>query len=114
MILFAYKIYVTNRKCYNLLRSMVCTLPHPSSLNKLSTKFSISSGLEQSSLHKEYLLQRALSLDPIERDVCLLIDEIHVSHQISYQGDKIEGTAAGNASVVEASTAQVSSLLVIL
>ena len=86
----------------------MCTLPHPSSLDRLSNKFSISSGIEQASLHREYLRQKAHSLNEKERDVCLLIDEIHVGHQVSYQGGCIEGVAVGNADVVKASTAQVS------
>ena len=106
--LISYKLYVTNKKSYNILRSTVLTLPHPSALDKLSAKFTISSGIHQSSTHKEFLRQRALSLKPHERNVCLLLDEIHISHQISYQGGRLEGAAANVEGVVEASTAQVS------
>ena len=106
LILTSFKLYITNKKTYNFLRSNVCTLPHPSALDKISAKFSMTAGVQQSTAHKEYLRLKASMLKDSEKDVCLLLDEIHISHQISYQAGRIEGTADN--SLVEASTAQVS------
>ena len=45
-----------------------------------------------SKAHKQYLRLKASMMKDSEKDVCLLLDEIHINHQISYQASRIEGT----------------------
>ena len=92
-LLWSFQIYSTNKKTYSLLRETYLTLPHPKHLSKLSAAFTMESGLKESPVHEEYLRQRSSNMAPHERTVMLLLDEIHVSHQVTYKGGKLEGTA---------------------
>ena len=105
-LLWAFKMFATAPRAYSLLRDSVLTLPHPSYLRKLSSVFQMKSGFTDSKCHEAYLRQRCLKMQEHERDVILMIDEIHISHQLSYKGGKFEGSAT-NCQVSEASTAQV-------
>lgn len=64
------------------------------------------SGLKEKSVHEEYLKQKCQNMNERERNVILMIDEIHVANKMAYKEGKLEGSAS-NSSLTEASTAQV-------
>lgn len=105
-LLWAFQVYASGSRSYRLLRQSFLTLPHPSYLKKLSSVFNIGSGIKDASVHEEYLNQKCKNMSEGERNVNLMIDEIHVAHHLSYKEGKLEGSAS-NCSVSEASTAQV-------
>jgi len=61
---------------YSRLRSVI-TLPHVSYIKRLSGVFSLSGGLDDSD-HAEYLKHKAQLMEPHERQVILLLDQIYV------------------------------------
>ena len=105
-LLFAFRLYSTSRKALDIARQSLLTLPHSSYLRKVSASFAMSSGLDISALHEEYLKKKIDSMEPAQRDVNLMLDEIHITGQMSYRGGKLEG-AAVNKDGSEATTAQV-------
>eukprot|EP00745_Piridium_sociabile_P000858 TRINITY_DN1054_c0_g1_i10.p1 TRINITY_DN1054_c0_g1~~TRINITY_DN1054_c0_g1_i10.p1 ORF type:complete len:707 (+),score=149.43 TRINITY_DN1054_c0_g1_i10:209-2329(+) len=105
-LLWAFQICASTSTVYSLLRNTLLTLPHTSYLRRLVSAFSIKSGLKDSGVHEEYLKQKCQNLNEGERTVILMLDEIHVSNQMSYKQGKLEG-AASNCTVGEANTAQV-------
>ena len=105
MLLWSFHIYTANKKAYNLLRDTAMTLPHASYLQRISSVFSVDSGLG-SETQEAYLREKCKNLDQREKTVILMLDEIHVAHQMSYKDGKLEG-AATDCSRSQASTAQV-------
>lgn len=79
---------------------------HPSYLKRLASAFNITSGLTDITGHEEYLRQKCQKMSEGERNVVVMLDEIHISHQLSYKGGKLVGSASNDPST-EASTAQV-------
>lgn len=105
-LLWAFQIFATARQTYSMLRNTLLTLPHTSYLKRLASAFNIGSGLKDAVVHEQYLKQKCQNMTEGERNVVLMLDEIHVAHQMSYKEGKLEGSAS-NCSVGEASTAQV-------
>ena len=65
------------------------TLPHTSYLKRLVSAFGIGSGLTDTDVHEEYLTQKCQKLNEGERNVVLMLDEIHVANQLSYKQGKL-------------------------
>ena len=105
-LLFAFRLFSTSRKALDIVRQEFLTLPHSAYLRKISTSFGIKSGLDISACHEEYLQKKLSSLEPAQREVNLMLDEIHITGQLSYREGKLEGAAA-NTEGSEATTAQV-------
>lgn len=105
-LLWAFRIFSAAPQTYLMMRNTVLTLPHPSYLKRLSSSFQINSGFQDGAIHQTYLQKKCQNLSEMERYVILMVDEIHVAHQMSYKAGKLEGSAS-NGSVAEASTAQV-------
>ena len=106
VMLWAFQVFASSPTTYSLLRSTLLTLPHTSYLKRLVSAFGIGSGLTDTDVHEEYLKQKCQKLNEGERNVVLMLDEIHVANQLSYKQGKLEGSAS-NCDVSEASTAQV-------
>jgi hypothetical protein len=92
-LLWAFQICASTSTVYSLLRNTLLTLPHTSYLKRLVSAFSIKSGMKDSGVHEEYLKQKCQNLNEGERNVILMLDEIHVSNQMSYKQGKLEGAA---------------------
>ena len=75
-LLIAFRFFAISASVYSRLRS-VLTLPHVSYIKRLSSVFSLSGGLDESD-HAQYLKHKAELMDPHERQVILLLDEIYV------------------------------------
>ena len=106
VLLWSFQVFCISRKAYNHLRTTCMTLPHPSVLTKLTRSFSMESGLQESAVHEEYLRQKCSGMKEEEREVSVMLDEIHVSHNVTFKGGKIEGTVDGGNE--DAGSAQVS------
>lgn len=106
-LLWAFHIFASSPTTYSLMRNTGLTLPHASYLKRLVSVFNMGSGLKEASVHEEYLKQKCQNLDERERNVMLLLDEIHVATQVSYKEGKLEGSASNSTSTSEANTAQV-------
>ena len=70
----------------------------------LSSVFSLSGGLHESD-HFLYLQQKAQLMEPYERHVVLLLDEIYVEPKTTYKGGSLSGMAS-NIPSEQASTVQ--------
>ena len=105
LLLWAFQLFTSHRKTYNFVRDSVLTLPHLRYLTKLSTSFSMDTGIGDNPVHETYLRQKASALCPVERNVITMMDEIHTGTEFSYRGGKVKGAAMD--STVDASTAQV-------
>jgi len=103
-LLIAFRLFVISASVYNRLRSSVLSLPHVSYLKRLSSVFSLSSGLQDNE-HAHYLQEKAQVLQPHERHVMLLLDEIYVNPKTTYKGGSVSG-AAVNSPGEEATTVQ--------
>lgn len=90
---------------YRFLRdSQYLTLPSPNYLS------SFNKGNIQTGAAAQYLKQQFLFLEPQEKYVDLLLDEVYVKPQISYKGDNILGVAdnlQASSSIQAATTVQV-------
>ena len=82
----------------------VLTLPHVSYVKRLSSVFAFSGGLYERD-HAAYLKHRALLMEPHERYVILLLDEIYVEPKATYKGGSVTGMAS-NVPSEQASTVQ--------
>ena len=65
-----------------------------------------SRGVKDNDVHEEYLTQKCATLNPDERRVTVMLDEIPITSKLSYKGGKLEGPAV-NVPLSEANTAQV-------
>jgi hypothetical protein len=101
---WAFQVFSLSTIAYNCLRESCLILPHPTYLRTLSKCFTIESGTE-SNAHVAYLTQKAKLLQPHERVVVLLLDEIYVSPKISYKAGSVEGFA-DNCDLSQATTVQ--------
>jgi hypothetical protein len=104
VLIIAFRFFAISASVYRRLRSTVLSLPHVSYLKRLSSVFSLSGELNDSS-HCEYLKQKAGLLQPHERHVILLLDEIYVAPKTSFKGGCLSGMAA-NSPLEQASTVQ--------
>ena len=77
-LLIAFRFFAISASVYGRLRS-VLTLPHVSYIKRLSSVFSLSGGLDESD-HAQYLKHKAQLMEPHERQVILLLDEIPKPH----------------------------------
>jgi len=103
-LLIAFRLFVISASVYNRLRSSVLSLPHVSYLKRLSSVFTLSSGLHDNE-HAHYLREKVQVLQPHERHVMLLFDEIYVNPQTTFKGGSISGSAV-NSPGEEATTVQ--------
>ena len=103
-LLIAFRFFAISASVYNRLRSTVLTLPHVSYIKRLSSVFSLSGGLHESD-HFQYLQQKAQLMEPHERHVILLLDEIYVEPKTTYKGGSLSGMAS-NIPSEQASTVQ--------
>jgi hypothetical protein len=104
VLIIAFRFFAIYAPIYRRLRSTVLTLPRMSYLKRLSSVFSLSGELNDSS-HLEYLRQKAALLQPHERHVILLLDEIYVAPKTSFKGGCLTGMAA-NSPLEQATTVQ--------
>jgi hypothetical protein len=104
VLIIAFRFFAISASVYRRLRSTVLSLPHVSYLKRLSSVFSLSGELNDSS-HCEYLKQKAGLRQPHERHVILLLDEIYVAPKTSFKGGCLSGMAA-NSPLEQASTVQ--------
>lgn len=79
-------------------------LPHVFYIKRLSSAFSLSGGLDESD-HAEYLKHKVRLMEPHERQVILILDEIYVEPNTTYKGGCLTGMASNTPSE-QASTVQ--------
>ena len=95
ILLWAYQLFITSFKAYAFVRKSVLILPNESYLRRLTSCLSLSSSVEHDvTTHPSYLKKKAEQLEPHERIVALLLDEIHVQPSASVKGGGIQGFAA--------------------
>jgi hypothetical protein len=104
-ISIAFRFFAVSLSVYNRLRDTVLTLPNVSYLKRLSSVLSVSGGLNDSDSHITYLKQKAELIQPRERHVMLLLDEIYVQPRATYKGGHVIGMAV-NSPLEQATTVQ--------
>jgi hypothetical protein len=109
----AFSFFAVSLSVYNRLRDTVLTLPNVSYLKRLSSVLSVSGGLNDSDSHITYLKQKAELIQPRERHVMLLLDEIHVQPRATYKGGNVIGMAV-NSPLEQATTVQAFMLCTLL
>jgi len=103
-LLIAFRFFAISASVYSRLRSTMLTLPHVSYVKRLSSVFSLSGGLQESD-HFLYLKHKAQLMEPHERHVMLLLDEIYVKPKTTYKGGSLTRMAS-NIPSEQASTVQ--------
>ena len=99
--MFACSFFFTFPAAYRFLReSSLVILPHPNYLKTFNLK-NLNCDINESL--KKYLGEKCQNLQPYERYVCLLLDEIYVKPKFTYTENDIVGLAK-NTSEVEAAT----------
>ena len=101
---WAFEIFSLSPATYELLRDSSLMLPHPTYLRTLSSCLKVEPGM-QCNAHVAYLTQKAQLLQPHERDVSLLLDEIYVNPKVGYKAGTLEGFAT-NCDMTQATTVQ--------
>jgi THAP domain/Transposase protein len=102
--LAGFRFFALSGSVYRRLRDSLLTLPHISYMKRLSSVFSLSDGVADST-HAEYLKHKAKLLQPHEKHVILLLDEIYVEPKQTFKGGYVSGFAA-NSPLDQASTVQ--------
>jgi hypothetical protein len=105
IISIAFRFFAVSLSVYNRLRDTVLTFPNVSYLKRLSSVLSVSGGLNDSDSHITYLKQKAELIQPRERHVMLLLDEIYVQPRATYKGGHVIGMAV-NSPLEQATTVQ--------
>lgn len=103
-LVFAFRLLCVSRVSYNLVRDRVLQLPHVSYLRRLSGIFNMNI-TDHDSDHIIYLREKLKVLQPHERHIVVLLDEIHVIPKISYKGGSLIGIAC-NSETDKATTVQ--------
>jgi hypothetical protein len=109
----AFRFFAVSLSLYNRLRDTVLTLSNVSYLKCVLNMFSVSGGLNDSDSHITYLKQKAELIQPRERHIMLLLDEIYVQPQATYKGGHVIGMAVSSP-LVQATTVQTFMLCSIL
>lgn len=95
MFLWASSIFFQFPGSYFILRdSEVLTIPHPAYLRRAIGNVSSEVGIKDSQV--EYLKKKCQSLEPHEKVVNILFDEIHITPKIEYKGGKLVGKTDKN------------------
>jgi hypothetical protein len=102
-ISIAFRFFAVSLSVYNRLRDSILTLPNVSYLKRLSSVLSVSGGLSDSDSHVTYLRQKAELIQPRERHVILLLDEINVQPRATYKDGRVIGMAV-NSTLEQATT----------
>ena len=105
-LLIVFRFFAISASVYSRLRSTMLTLPHVSYVKRLSSVFSLTGGLQEND-HFLYLKHKAQLMEPHERHVMLLLDEIYVEPKTTYmyKGGSLTGMAS-NIPSEQASTVQ--------
>ena len=101
---WAFQVFSLSPSAYGFLRDSTLMLPHPVYLRKLSSCFTVEPGTECNA-HLTYLTKKCQLLEPHERYVTMLLDEIYVQPKVSYKGGTVKGFAA-NCDMTQATTVQ--------
>ena len=95
IFLWASSIFFSFPGAYIQLRnSGVLTLPHPSYLRRLGADMKSEVGLQASQIN--YLKEKAKSLEPHEKIINVLFDEIHRNQKVTYRSGHFEGLSEAN------------------
>jgi hypothetical protein len=105
IIAIAFRFFAVSLSVYNHLRDTVLTLLNVSYLKCLPSVLSVSDGLNDSNSYITYLKQKAELIQPLERHVMLLLDEIYVESRATYKGGNVTGMA-DNSPLEHATTVQ--------
>ncbi|KAH9376537.1 hypothetical protein HPB48_006622 [Haemaphysalis longicornis] len=98
LIVFASLFYTISPHAYKFVRSTgKLTLPHPSTIMRLCSDYNASPAKEQNGEgFLGYMKKRAKLLEPHERYVTLMMDEIHIQQYFEYKGGSLTGTASNS------------------
>ena len=103
-LVFACSFFYSFPAAYRFLRDMeIIVLPHPSYLKTYNLS-NINSDVNGPL--KKYLQIKCDSLEPHEKLVCLLLDEIYVKPRLTYKGNKVVGMAKNSVDLTSATTVQ--------
>lgn len=105
MMLWACRLFLFSPKAYDFLRKTVLMLPHESYLRRLTSCLSSSHAGSVTDVHIAYLRNKARYLEPHQKVVSLMLDEIHVEPTATFKGGNIQGFASNN-SQQQATTVQ--------
>lgn len=99
MLVLASILFTISPHAYRFLRnSGVVILPHPSTVKRVCGRHDVSSLQEQSEDgFLRYVIRRASSLKSQERNVTLMVDEIHLQQYFEYKGGCVTGSASNSA-----------------
>src|SRR6218665_1925937 len=101
---WAFQVFPLSPTVYGFLRESTLMLPHPVYLRKLSSCFTVQPGIVCNS-HITYLTKKCQLLEPHERYVTMLLDEIYVEPKVTYKAGTVKGFAA-NCDMTQATTVQ--------
>ncbi len=105
ILLTAFIIHSGSAAAYDILRDYL-VLPHPRTLQSLSSNLNISPDSKDCTNDVNYLQYISMDLEEREKLVLLLIDEIYIKSGIQYKGSKITGLATKNDDLHMARTVQ--------
>lgn len=96
--------------CYRLLReSNVLTLPHQKYLSTITSDIKSSVGIKDSQV--EFFKKKFQHLEPHEKIINILFDEIHVKPKMEYRGSRLIGTTDRNEIATKNQTFRLTSIL---
>jgi len=107
VLLWAFRLFLFSSKAYAFVRKSALYLPNESYLRRLSSSIALPSQVESNAAtHLVYLQNKAKYLQPHEKLVTLMLDEIHVEPGTSFKGGSVCGFAQNVDGVQEATTVQ--------
>jgi hypothetical protein len=94
-LIFYTLFYSISPHAYNFVRSSYnIIIPHPNTIKRLILKYNLSPIVEQTDDNfLNYIKQKALYLKDFEKDVILLMDEIHLKPFYDYKGGNVIGVS---------------------
>lgn len=96
--MFSSILHSTSPHAYNFARSAsTLTLPHPSTLRRVCSKYGGDPIKEQNEANfLSYIRERVKCMQPHEKTVTLMVDEIHIKPYFDYKAGSIVGSAANS------------------
>ncbi|KAK8756868.1 hypothetical protein V5799_000430 [Amblyomma americanum] len=97
-LVFSSILHSISPHAYNFARSAsMLTLPHPSTLRRVCSKYGGDPMQEQNQAHfLSYIKERVKCMEPHEKTVVLMLDEIHIKPYFDYKGGSIVGSSANS------------------
>lgn len=103
ILIFASILYTISPHAYRFIRSSTkVILPHPSTIASVCNSYDVSPAKEQKEEgFLNYTKRRVGLLQPEEKKVTLMMDEIHIHQYLEYKGGSVTGAASNSSSVAK-------------